>query len=97
MPSNSGTSKEERISATEASRSFSNLLDQVEKGRRFLVHRRGQGVCTMAPPPVLRRRASECLVLLGGRSEVVLDGQFARDLLDIIAGETLSERLSWDS
>ncbi len=97
MAIKSDASKEERISATEASRSFSNVLDQVEKGRRFLIHRRGQGVCTMAPPPVLRRRASECLMLLGGRSEVVLDGEFARDLLDVITGETLSERPSWDS
>ena len=84
MAIKSDPSKEERISATEASRSFSNLLDQVEKGRHFLIQRYGQGVCSMAPPPVLRRRASACLRLLGGRSEVVLDGEFARDLLDVI-------------
>jgi 5-methylcytosine-specific restriction endonuclease McrA len=29
------------LSATEASRSFSKLLDEVEAGRRFHIHRRG--------------------------------------------------------
>jgi hypothetical protein len=86
-----------RISATEASRSFSRLLDEVEVGRRFLVHRRGRDVCVMAQPPVHGRRASECLSLLRTRSPVLLDDGFGADLLEILAEEPAEERPSWDS
>lgn len=86
------------MSATEASRSFSNLLDQIESsGRRFVVHRRGRDVCVMAPPAVVGRRASECLAYLRGRSPVVLDDRFGDDLLDVLAGEPVEERPLWDS
>lgn len=88
---------EKRVSATEASRSFSKLLDAIEAGRRFLIHRRGRDVCVMAPPPVTGRRASECVVRLRGRSPVVLDDRFGSDLLEILAGEPVEERPSWDS
>lgn len=47
----SSDTREERVSATEASRSFSRILDRVESSRgRFLVHRRGREVCVIAPP-----------------------------------------------
>jgi antitoxin (DNA-binding transcriptional repressor) of toxin-antitoxin stability system len=88
---------EKRVSATKASRSFSKLLDQIEAGRRFLIHRRGRDVCVMAPPLVVGRRASECLAYLRGRSAVVLDDRFGEDLLDILAGEPLEEPPSWGS
>ena len=90
--------REQRISATEASRSFSKLLDRIESGDgRFLVHRRGNDVCVMAPPPVAPRRASECIAYLRGRPRVVLDGQFGSDLRDILAGESVAEPPAWDS
>jgi hypothetical protein len=88
---------EKRISATEASRSFSSLLDAIESGRRFVVQRRGRDVCIMGPPAVSGRRASECLVYLRSRSPVVLDGAFGGDLLDVLSGERVEERPSWDS
>src|ERR687887_628727 len=90
-------SRDQRLSATRASRSFSKLLDQIERGRRFLIHRRGRDVCLMAPPPVLGRRASECVTSLRARSPVTLDEGFGEDLLSILAGEPLDERPSWDS
>jgi prevent-host-death family protein len=37
------------ISATEASRNFSKLLDEVEKGKRFNIVRGGVTVATVAP------------------------------------------------
>lgn len=86
-----------RISATEASRSFSRILDEIEAGRRFLVHRRGRDICVMAPPPVASRRASECLTYLHSRSPAVLDDRFGEDLLDIVAGEPVEERPAWGS
>lgn len=88
---------ERRVSATEASRSFSQLLDEVEAGRRFLIHRRGRDVCVMAAPAAQGRRASECLALLQGRSAVLLDDRFAADLTAVIAGEPTEERPAWDS
>jgi antitoxin (DNA-binding transcriptional repressor) of toxin-antitoxin stability system len=89
--------RDRRISATEASRSFSRLLDKVAAGQRFLVRRRGRDVCLMAPPPVQGRRASECLALLRGRAPVLLDDGFARDLLEVLAREPVEERPAWDS
>lgn len=87
----------ERISATEASRAFSEILDRVEGGRRFLIHRHGRDVCEMRPPHIASRRASECLVLLRGRSAITLDDEFSADLLDVIASEPPEDLPSWDS
>jgi antitoxin (DNA-binding transcriptional repressor) of toxin-antitoxin stability system len=86
-----------RVSATEASRSFSAILDEVESGRLLFVHRRGREVCVIAPPPVAPRRASECLALLRGRAPVTLDDRFGDDLRDIIAGERPEDQTPWDS
>ena len=92
------SAREQRVSATEASRSFSKLLDRIEfEGGRFLVHRRGNDVCVMAPPPVTPRRASECIAHLRNRSPVLLDGGFGNDLRNILAGEAAEEPPSWDS
>ena len=97
MGSKSDFSRAKKISATEASRLFSDILDQVETGRSFLVERHGREVCLMAPPPTAARRASECLKLLRGRAPVLLDEGFAKDLLDIIAREGPEDRPAWDS
>jgi antitoxin (DNA-binding transcriptional repressor) of toxin-antitoxin stability system len=88
---------EARVSATEASRSFSKLLDEVESGRQFVVHRRGRDLCTIAPAAVEGRRASECLDLLRARSPVLLDEGFGEDLLRVLEGESPEERPSWGS
>ena len=85
-----------RVSATEASRSFSKLLDSVERGHRVLVRRRGEDVCIMTAPSTIGRRASECLNLLRSRPPVVLDDRFGDDLLDVIAGEPIDNRHPWD-
>jgi len=89
--------EEKRISATEASRAFSRILDEVESGRRFLVHRHGHDACIMAPSSVAGRRASEVLAYLRGRAPVVLDDRFGEDLLDILTGEPPEDRPAWDS
>ncbi|MGH7561561.1 MAG: type II toxin-antitoxin system Phd/YefM family antitoxin [Gemmatimonadales bacterium] len=86
-----------RISATEASRSFSKVLNDVESGRRYLIHRRGHDICVMAPPGLAGRRASECLALLRGRTPVVLKGGLEADLLSILADEPAEERPGWGS
>lgn len=88
---------ETRISATEASRSFSRLLDDVAAGRRFVVHRHGRDVCRIGPAPVHGRPASDVLEILGARTAVTLDGGFGEDLLEILGAETPDERPQWDS
>jgi antitoxin (DNA-binding transcriptional repressor) of toxin-antitoxin stability system len=90
-------SLETRVSATEASRSFSRLLDEVEAGRHFLVHRRGRDLCVMAPAPVQGRRASECVALLRARPPALLDEGFGEDLLQALAEESPEERPAWGS
>jgi len=67
--------EERRISATEASRTFSNLLDRVEAGGRFVIHRRGRDICVMSPASPR------------GRPPVLLDDQSGKDLMDLIRGE----------
>jgi antitoxin (DNA-binding transcriptional repressor) of toxin-antitoxin stability system len=81
-----------RISATVAARELSAVLDRVERGKSFLVHRHGRDVCLMSPPPSGERKASECLAMLRDRPPVHLDGRFGRDLLEILAGETTEDR-----
>lgn len=97
MSKKSDSPWERRISATEASRSFSRLLDEVERGHRFVVHRRGRDVCAITLPPADARHASECLALLRGRSPVILDDAFGADLLAVLEEEPVEERPRWDS
>ena len=93
--SESVDARETQVSATEASRSFSKLLDEVEAGHRFVVRRRGRDLCLMAPAAAHGRRASESLELLRARSPVLLDDRFGDDLLRVLAEESSEERPSW--
>jgi hypothetical protein len=85
-----------RLSATEASRSFARLLDEVEGGSQFLIHRHGKDVCLMSAPPLRERTAAQALEILRSRVPVRLDGRFGADLLAIIAAESTG-RTPWDS
>jgi hypothetical protein len=85
-----------RLSATQASRSFARLLNEVESGSQFLIHRRGKDVCLMSAPPLRGRTASQALGILRSRVPVRLDGRFGADLLAIIAAES-SGHTPWDS
>jgi antitoxin (DNA-binding transcriptional repressor) of toxin-antitoxin stability system len=84
------------VSATQASRSFSGILDSVEHGARFVVRRHGKDVCLMSAPPLTGRTAAQCLDILRGRAPVPLDRRFGDDLLAIIASET-TDAPPWDS
>ena len=84
-----------RISATRASRSFSRVLDDVEKGRSYVIHRRGREICQMVPVVTASRAASECLSILRSRPPVVLDDLFGRDLMEVLSGEKIEGR-PWD-
>jgi hypothetical protein len=85
-----------RLSATQASRAFSRILDSVESGLRFVVRRHGKDVCLMSAPPLEARTAAQCLEILRGRVPVQLDDRFGDDLLAVIASET-ADAPPWDS
>ncbi len=97
MAAKSDKFKQKRISATNASRSFSRLLDKVARGDRFVVQRHGRDVCVIAPAPVEGRTVAECLAILQGRTSVLLDDKFAEDLMDVLSEERAEEPLAWDS
>jgi prevent-host-death family protein len=97
MARKSDKEPESRVSATEASRNFSRLLDEVEAGRRFVIRRRGRDVCAIVPPAPAGRRISECLAVLRARPPVTLDDGFGVDLRSVLAGERTGEPPSWDS
>lgn len=54
-----------RISATEASRNFSKLLDEVQQGRSFNIIRGGEPVATVTP--VLRHTGAELMAIYAQR------------------------------
>ena len=94
---NKSDCERERITATEANRTFSDLLDKIEAGRSFVVCRHGRDVCEITPPAPQARRASDCLAILRGRAAVTLDEGFGDDLLKVISDEPTEERPSRDS
>lgn len=86
MATKSDIHRERTVSATEASRNFSDLLDEVEAGVTVHIVRRGREVCVMAsnPPETRRRKLSEMIDALKDAPKVYLDDQFGRDLEAVI-------------
>ena len=85
-----------KISATEAARTFSELLARVTKGEQTFIERRNELVAVIAPPSDAPRRISDCLkVQLPGPSATP-DLDFASDLEDIIRNHPTDEPVPWD-
>jgi prevent-host-death family protein len=85
-----------RMTATEASRSFSDLLNRVAAGERFEVTRNGATVAVIGPPaPKSFLTPKELADLLGSFE---LDDDFAKDIAAIRreAGRAPTES-PWDS
>ena len=71
-----------RITATEASRNFSRILDEAEhEGETFLVERNGNAVAEIRPAP--RRSTVEDLLRILRMSPP--DPDFERDMREILA------------
>lgn len=64
------------VTATEASRSFAAILDEVERGNTLIVTRGGRRIATIAPAEAANGSAT--LSLLTG---AVFDDDFAADVL----------------
>jgi len=77
-----------RLTATDAARHFSDLLDQVEReGETFVVERRGRAVASIAPAAVVSGRAVKDLL----RAQQA-DGGWARELAELRAALQPEER-----
>lgn len=85
-----------RLSATEAARDFSRLLDRIEAGAEAIIERHSRPVAVMTPAEIAPRRISECLALRLARPSAVLDSRFGADLEDIIRGHPVGEPPSWE-
>lgn len=77
-----------RVSATEAARRFSDLLDQVERdGETFVVERRGRAVASIAPAAAVSGRTVKELL----RSQTP-DPTWAGELAELRASLAPQER-----
>jgi antitoxin (DNA-binding transcriptional repressor) of toxin-antitoxin stability system len=77
-----------KLSATEAARHFSSLLDQVEHdGETFVVERRGRVVATITPATVFRGKEVKQLL-----REHPGDADWAGQLADLRAGLSSEDR-----
>jgi antitoxin (DNA-binding transcriptional repressor) of toxin-antitoxin stability system len=79
-----------RVSATEAARQFSDLLDQVERdGETFVVERRGRAVASIAPAAAVSGRTVKELL----RSQPP-DPSWTRELAEL-RGQLEPEERRW--
>lgn len=85
-----------RISATEAARSFSALLDRVAGGSEATIERHAEPVALLTPVESAPRRLSDCIGVRISRSSSAPDSKFHDDLTDIIRGHPTGEPPAWD-
>ncbi len=86
---------ETRVSATEAVRTFSDLLNRIRyRGEEFVVERAGEPVCRMTPAASPRRLTlSELASLL--REAPSPDARFASDVRAAVKGQGRLPRSPW--
>lgn len=85
-----------RLTATEAARDFSGLLDRIEAGEEAIIERHSEPVAIIAPASHAPRRISECMATGLARPSSSPDPDFAADLEDIIRGNPAVEPPTWD-
>jgi antitoxin (DNA-binding transcriptional repressor) of toxin-antitoxin stability system len=73
------------ISETEAASNFSSLLDRVRAGAEVVIEHNDQPVPVLRAAAPVRRTIAESLALAEAHGcTATLDGDFARDLQDVI-------------
>ena len=84
-----------RVSATEAARTFSDLLNRIRyRGEEFVVERAGEPVCRMSPAAAARRMTlSELASLL--REIPKTDAGFASDVRRAVRSQGRLPRSPW--
>lgn len=79
------------ITATEASRRFSDLLDAIERGETVAITRGRRAIAEIGPP----RRRSGAALRAALEGTVPPDDRFTADLADALARLTPEERDPW--
>jgi hypothetical protein len=83
-----------RVSATDAVRTFSDLLNRIRYRREeFLVERGGETICRMTPAGSAGLTLGELAALL--RALPSPDPKFARDVRDATKGQGKPPRSTW--
>lgn len=85
-----------KLSATDAVRDFSRLLDRIGSGAEFIIERHGEAVAVVGPSNTAPRRLSECRAAKIPCASAAPDPRFARDLDEIIAENPAGEPPLWD-
>ena len=87
---------ETTITATELSRSLSDILSRVRyKGETFIVQRNGEHVATLAPPvPAKHMTLREFVAFL--KEHPVPDEDFAKDVEEARSHQTPARIPEWD-
>lgn len=86
---------ETTITATELSRSLSDVLNRVKyRGERFVIQRNGETIATIAPTRVIPHVTLDDIIAKVGDLHVPGDG-FADDLEAIQAAQGLEEFPEW--
>ena len=86
---------ESRLSATQAVRSFSDLLNRIRyRGEEFVIERGGEAVCRMTPTTAPKRvTGKELLAII--RELPRPDPGFAKDVEDVIKRQGRAPRSRW--
>lgn len=85
-----------RVTATEAARDFSRLLDRISAGTEAVIERHAEPVAVLSPAERAPRKLSECIAVRLAGPSVAPDDAFATDLAEIIRTAAADEPPSWD-
>jgi len=85
-----------RLTATDAARDFSRLLDRVEAGAEAVIERHSEPVAIIGPAIAAPRKVSECLAVAFAQPPSIPDPDFARDMEEVIKAYSTGELASWD-
>jgi antitoxin (DNA-binding transcriptional repressor) of toxin-antitoxin stability system len=85
-----------RVSATEAVRSFSDLLNRIRyRGEEFVVERAGEPVCRMTPAAPTKRMSLRALIALL-REIPKADASYASDVRRAARSQGRPPRTPWE-
>ena len=86
----------ERLTATQAARDFSRLLDRIEAGGEAVITRHSRLVAVISEPTNTPRHISECMSVAVVRPPARPDARFAPDLKDVIRGNPTAKSPHWE-
>jgi antitoxin (DNA-binding transcriptional repressor) of toxin-antitoxin stability system len=86
----------ERLTATQAARDFSRLLDRIEAGGEAVVERHSALVAVISQPTNTPRRISECMSVIAAGPSARPDARFGSDLKNIVRGNPTGKSPHWE-